>query len=432
MSLRRQWCATVATVVAFAAFHVWLASLEDLVEALRIQGVVLGGVLAGACSGAYLRDANKAHALVGGVVLGLTPLALESALGFAVEAVVPLGLAPLAGMIGALLLVRLVRLWRRFCTRSLVWQLTHAQLSVVFGLVLAAIVGLVIVQSHSSYMSALTVGLPGDAQLAVRVVAGVLPILVVVSGLAALALPLLLPPAFLLAWLAARGTARRVERLVAVEAMANARRDLLARVAHELKNPLAVLRTAVDGLRARGPRLPEIDVLDAGVRGLTHVVGDLTDLACAEVVGLRLVLEDVDLARSIDAVVRAHVAAASERSIALIAETGMLRGASRCVDRQRLEQVLANLVQNALRHVDPGGVVRVSGMLEHGRALIRVEDTGRGIEPELLEHVFEPGFSRDGGLGLGLALARELMVRMHGELRVESEPGKGACFTVVV
>jgi two-component system sensor histidine kinase BaeS len=325
-----------------------------------------------------------------------------------------------------------VRAWRRFCTRSLVWQLTHAQVSVVCALGVTAIVGLALVQSQSSYVSALTAGLSGDAQLAVRVVAGVLPILVVVSGLAALALPLVLPPAFLLAWLAARGTARHVERLVAVEAMANARRELFARVAHELKNPLAVLRIAVDGLRARGPRLPEIDVLDDGVRGLTHVVGDLTELARAEVPDLRLVLEYVDLARSIDAVVRAHVTAASERDIVLMADTGALHGTRRYVDRQRLEQVLANLIQNALRHVDPGGVVRVSGTLEHGRALIRVEDTGRGIEPELLEHVFEPGFSRDGGLGLGLALARELMLRMHGEIRVESQPGRGACFTLVV
>jgi signal transduction histidine kinase len=91
--------------------------------------------------------------------------------------------------------------------------------------------------------------------------------------------------------------------------------------------------------------------------------------------------------------------------------------------------VLANLVANALHHVERGGMIRISVRRQHGRTVIEVEDTGGGIDGESLPRVFEPGFSKDGGLGLGLAVARELTERMGGTIGVASDQS-GTRFTL--
>ncbi len=431
MSRTRTLCAFAASAAALVLFHMWLASLDQLPIRLRIQGVVLFAALVGAWLGLRLRDAAVVQALFAGAVLSVVPLVVErlSSGSWPTDWSV-LGFPALVGTCAALAATRALRAWRRVRERSLVWSLTHAHLTVVAVLAGVCIVSLGLVNFDSRFMRTQMSGLPDDAQLAVRIVAGVLPLVVVVSGLAALALPLLIPPALLVSWLAARGMARRVERLMAVEAMADARRDLFARISHELKNPLTVLRAAVDGLRARAPDVTEVAVLDDGVARLTHVVGDLGELARAESDGLRLQLEHVHIARSIDAVVMAHAQLAAQREVLLVTQVEALATPTHRLDRMRFEQVLANLVQNALRHVEPGGIVRLVAASERGRTAVRVEDTGCGIERDALQHVFEPGFSRDGGLGLGLALARELTERMGGALDVESTPGRGTRFTI--
>jgi signal transduction histidine kinase len=300
-------------------------------------------------------------------------------------------------------------------------------IATMLGLFIAAFA---IHQFDSAFVRRLAAGLPSDAALAVRVVAGALPIVVVLTVGTAILLPLLLPPAFLFAWLAARGMTRRVEELVAVESMAKARRDLFARVSHELKNPLAALRAAVDGVRARGSRLPEVDVLDAGVARLSRLVGDLAELARAEVGPLALTIEDVDVRRSTLSIVNAERLRADALQIALLAEIGEAEPLLRRLDRVRFEQILANLLQNALRHVDAGGIVRVRVFTEGGRAIVVVEDTGSGIDEAAMPRIFEPGFSKDGGLGLGLAVARELAERMGGTLAVDAATGGGARFSL--
>jgi signal transduction histidine kinase len=111
------------------------------------------------------------------------------------------------------------------------------------------------------------------------------------------------------------------------------------------------------------------------------------------------------------------------------------------VDPARLEQVLSNLLRNAIRHTPPGGIVAVVASEEVERVRIEVRDTGEGISAEDLPHIWERFYrgrdsaAREGaerGAGLGLALVKELTEVMGGTVAVESTPGEGSCFTVRV
>jgi signal transduction histidine kinase len=106
-------------------------------------------------------------------------------------------------------------------------------------------------------------------------------------------------------------------------------------------------------------------------------------------------------------------------------------------DPTRLEQVLANLLRNAVRHTPPGGIVAVMAAAEAGAVRVEVRDTGEGIKPEELPHIWERFYrgrdsrsDADGSAGLGLALVKELTEAMGGTVGVESVVGKGSCFTV--
>lgn len=108
-------------------------------------------------------------------------------------------------------------------------------------------------------------------------------------------------------------------------------------------------------------------------------------------------------------------------------------------DPQRLEQVVINLVQNALRYTPPGGIVMMMAKSEGKQVAISVIDTGPGIDPAEHELVFERFYRGDasrtrmtGGAGLGLAIALELVRAMQGDLTLTNAPGRGACFTITL
>jgi two-component system sensor histidine kinase BaeS len=108
-----------------------------------------------------------------------------------------------------------------------------------------------------------------------------------------------------------------------------------------------------------------------------------------------------------------------------------------CVDVGRFEQLLTNLLRNALRHTNPGGIVAVVAAAEPDAVRVEVRDTGTGISPEALPHVWERFYrgeearARDArGAGLGLALVKELTEAMGGRVAVESTPGEGSTFSV--
>jgi two-component system, OmpR family, sensor histidine kinase BaeS len=223
-----------------------------------------------------------------------------------------------------------------------------------------------------------------------------------------------------------------------LEAQERVRRQLFADVAHELRHPLAVLKGRLDlmqdGVVALDPE--QVLHLQDMVISLGRLVGDLRDLSLAEVGSLSLNLAPVDMGALIADLVENMEPVATEKQIALVADVapGMPPVTA---DADRIGQVLVNLLANALQYTPLGGRVDVRSWAEGAQLAIQVRDTGPGIAPADLPHVFDRFYRADkartrttGGSGLGLAIVNSL-VRLHGgTVAAESELGKGSCFTV--
>jgi signal transduction histidine kinase len=227
------------------------------------------------------------------------------------------------------------------------------------------------------------------------------------------------------------------------EELLRANQRLVADVSHELRNPLATLRGYLEALdRDHGARLPAHDmrIIQSEIQRLTGMVDELFTLARAEARQLPLAIGPVDAYALIERLVGTLAPLAQrEREIALLSRAPAdLPAVS--ADPMRLEQILRNLVQNALRHTPPGGIVVVEAEAAAANDVrISVADTGVGIAPEDLDHVFERFYRGDssraretGGAGLGLALVQELVQAMGGTVAVESTPGRGSRFTLTL
>ncbi len=217
--------------------------------------------------------------------------------------------------------------------------------------------------------------------------------------------------------------------------------EFLSMLAHELRNPLAPIRTAVDVLRLKGDGQPEIEwareIINRQTKHLVRLVDDLLDVSRITGGKIRLDLEVLNAA--------SVVAAAVETSRPLIEESGHQMTVTlpeepvwvRC-DRVRLAQVLSNLLNNAAKYTQRGGLIALTVKRSGGEAVFRVADNGIGISAEMLPKVFElftqveRSLDRSqGGLGVGLTVVKRL-VEMHGG-RVEaasSGAGGGSEFTV--
>lgn len=212
------------------------------------------------------------------------------------------------------------------------------------------------------------------------------------------------------------------------------RRASVADLAHELRTPvnglLVRIEAAQDGVL---PAEENLAAMHAEAVRLTRLLDDLARLADAEQPGLllakrplaldELVVDEADRARPLLA----------EKGLELEVETEPLVVAG---DRDRLSQILANLLSNAGRYTEQGGV-RVRVRREAGFAVVEVEDTGVGIAPDDLKHVFKRFWRGDrsrsratGGAGIGLAIVRELVRAHEGRIDVESVPGRGSTFRV--
>jgi len=209
------------------------------------------------------------------------------------------------------------------------------------------------------------------------------------------------------------------------------RRALLADVAHELRTPLSVVRGNVEGmLDGVIPRDDErLASLLAATRRMTRLLEDLQTLSTAQAGVLRLHREPTDPRRLVDDAVRAFAPLADERGVRLSAQVDGVPALD--ADPMRLRQVLDNLVANAVRYTPQGGSVTVHAWRAGGDVLFAVADTGRGIAPDELAHLFER-FSKSAdskGSGLGLAIARSLVESHGGQIAAQSEPGRGTTIT---
>jgi signal transduction histidine kinase len=213
------------------------------------------------------------------------------------------------------------------------------------------------------------------------------------------------------------------------------RRDLLAEVSHELRTPLTIvqgnLEAIVDGVYPPDPAHLEV-VLDE-TRVLARLIDDLRTLALSEAGTLALHPEPTDPDVLVTDVVRSFepvaTAARVELGAAIDDDLPILE-----IDPVRIREVLANLVANAIRHTPASGRVTLTGAVEADRRWVRLEvrDTGPGIDPALLPHVFDRFVTGDAsrGSGLGLAIARQLVLAHRGEISVESPAGAGTTFRV--
>jgi signal transduction histidine kinase len=217
------------------------------------------------------------------------------------------------------------------------------------------------------------------------------------------------------------------------------RRQMTADIAHELRTPLSIILGYSEALsdgKLQG-KTAIYDAMYGEAQLLSHLVDDLRTLSLADAGELALNRSLISAGECIERTAASHAELAVQRGIRLevqLAPDLPLVNA----DRERIAQVLANLVSNALRYTPAGGVITLAAARSGDRVLLRVSDTGPGIEPEHLPYVFKRFYRADdsrpanGESGLGLAIAKSLVEAHGGTIQVESEPGHGATFTVAL
>jgi signal transduction histidine kinase len=220
------------------------------------------------------------------------------------------------------------------------------------------------------------------------------------------------------------------------------RRQMLADVSHELKTPLTAMRGYVETLHMADVTLDAatreryFNILERETGRLDRIVKDLLDLARFENGVTALDTRLFDIQRLFDHVIARHEHDARTRGIALTSRVSF--GADQVIgDPDRIEQVLENLVANALRHTPDGGAVTLAASTNDGDIVLSVQDSGDGIPAEHLPHVFERFYKVDAarsngsGSGLGLSISNAIVKRHGGAMRVASGPGE-TTFTVTL
>jgi len=228
------------------------------------------------------------------------------------------------------------------------------------------------------------------------------------------------------------GVARAFNSMAASLQQAEAaRRQLLADIAHELGTPLAVLQANVegmlDGVVAAAPQ--RLASLHMQTQLLTRLVRDLRDLALAQEGQLPLDRRSLDLGALAREVVEVARALAEDKQVVLDVAPAALTVSA---DRDRLAQVLHNLLANAIRYTPPGGTVRLAASRADGEVRVEVSDTGPGIPGDELPRIFGRFHRVDrsrsratGGAGLGLAIVKHLVEAHGGRVWVQSAVGAG-------
>jgi signal transduction histidine kinase len=371
--------------------------------------------------------------------------------------------------------VRLWLFWNHLRRKQLVWGLTYAHV-----LVMLCLIGSFIVLLEILIITRLS-----DVFLVVSTTIGLLV-------LSAITLIAIIPPSILFSYLVMRRTTQRVKTLAAatstlregnygiriqvagedevaqlqadfnsmasnlersvselrderdrVATLLQDRRELIANVSHELRTPIATLRSYLETTlmhwdeRSTPINQRELQVMEDEVIHLQLVVDDLFTLARSEVGKLELRYESTDVSQLIRKIVEKGAPLVWQSSRIEMVVDAPSETVNVLVDPQRLEQILRNVLHNAVRHTAPGGIVAVEVKEEPEAVNILIKDTGEGISPENLPHIWERFYQtessltrQDGGAGLGLALVKEWIEEMGGTVSVESAVNEGSCFTL--
>jgi signal transduction histidine kinase len=215
------------------------------------------------------------------------------------------------------------------------------------------------------------------------------------------------------------------------------RRNMTADIAHELRTPLAVQRASLEAMQdgvypMRTENLQP--VLEQNIL-LTRMVDDLRLLALADAGELRLEKVDTDLGNLVSRVVKSFQSQADQRKIRI--NYPPVQGLVLLIDPIRVEQIITNIISNALRFTPEGGSIRVQATRMEKTLSLSIHDSGPGIPEDSLPYVFDRFYRtdkgrvrEDGGSGLGLAIARQLARAQNGDITVRNHPQGGAEFTI--
>jgi len=218
------------------------------------------------------------------------------------------------------------------------------------------------------------------------------------------------------------------------------RKNMVADIAHELRNPLANIKGYLEAARDGIIEANEdtIRKLDEEATLLTRLVDDLQELSLAEAGELKLEYEPGDIGKIIDTATQMMQTKASQKGVSL----GFIQSDDLPeidIDVHRISQVLHNLIENAITATPSGGTISISAQQMEDYIEVRVIDNGEGIPADNLDYIFERLYRVDksraratGGSGLGLTIAKRLVEAHGGQIKVESEQGKGSCFSFTI
>jgi len=382
--------------------------------------------------------------------------------------------------------------WDRLRQRKLLWGMVHAQLSVV-----VIIIALITVTGAIGITLDANRNFPEEtlaATLAHRLILTIVPFLAVATIGVAIALVGILPPAALASYLFSRRIAQRLETLTETSAqlrqghfdarvqvsgqdevaqlqtdfnvmaadlevtladlkaerdkvttLLESRRQLIASVSHELRTPLATLRGYLDPTieKEQVPSLDDLAIIGRETQRLERLIEDLFTLSQVEVERLNLNISSTAIEPLVRRLVETYAPLAWGQSRVEVVAQSEVDQHLALVDEARLEQIITNLLRNAIRHTPPGGIVAVvisevdDDIDPGGCVQVEVRDTGEGISAEDLPLIWERFFRgsegqppQGSGTGLGLALVKELTEAMGGSVDVESTLGEGSVFIV--
>lgn len=226
-------------------------------------------------------------------------------------------------------------------------------------------------------------------------------------------------------------TYRRLER------MEQSRRHLLAGISHELRTPMTLIQGYVEALQSGLAKTPEefrnyLQIIQDKISGLDRIINDLFQLSQLESGQLSMNMEQVSAGIALSSAADKLDLLVKQAGLTLIREWPA-QLPKILLDRVRLDQVITNLVQNSIKHTPARGTITISAKAEDNNMLtIAVKDSGRGIKPDIIPHIFTrfykgdyPGDSTAKGSGLGLSICREIISAHHGKIWAESVVGQG-------
>ncbi len=387
-------------------------------------------------------------------------------------------------MVFDFLLVRAARYgwpaWNRFRRKRVVWQLMHSHLTLISLVVVAFMIIVLFAIATLNDRSVLQDSL------------GSIPILLIITaGLGTVLSILVVLPFSIFSYSVARRITRRIDDLVEVtgilrngdyrarvelegddevtqlqsdfNAMAEAlentrneleterdrvtkllksRRDLFASVSHDLRTPIAVLLGYIESAITRQQSTPssemhdDLIIMEREALRIQHLVDDLLTVARAETGNISFDMRPTNILPTVKHVTESASRVAWQKGKVQIIEDlpGQLPLVQ--IDVVRLEQILNNLVHNAIRHTPPGGLIVVSAHVEDRNVCISVKDTGEGIPESAIPHIWDRFYQisdstrNSEGSGLGLTLVKQLTEAMDGKVAVESKINEGSSFTI--